>query len=243
MSKLSTWTKKNYKQSGLRKFYENNKSAILNTAAIAAVGATGGLSAVPLSGATMIGGGLAAGMSQDKRRKEKIARANELDAANAQKTQASDELDKLLEGVTGGTPGSLPGKVTGQPVFTGGEPPIDPNTGIPSELSPAGGMTQTGGQASTDQNRLLAEAEAQKKMKEEFASLSKAEKEKALQDYAQIISTQQNRLLDENNPKLMEDLNTRGLLRSSELGNAMGVERGKAAAILQEQVEIGRAHV
>lgn len=99
-----------------------------------------------------------------------------------------------------------------------------------------GGAVNTGGTASKDQNDLISEAELQYKLQNENAEMSKTQRSQMLQEYADLISQQQNRILDENAPALYEDLNTRGLLRSSELGNAMGRERGKAAQILQENV-------
>lgn len=200
--------KKAYKKSGLRDIYEKNKKGILGGLAVAG---SAGLAAPYLIM-----------KNQADKKKEGIQNAIN-DQKDAQKT-ANNDLDRMIGDIRG-NPNQPP--YVGQPVPSA-NPALNPGT--------TGGIVQTGGQASTDQNRLLAEAELQKQMNTEFAGSSKAEREAMLQEYADLISQQQNRILDENAPGIYEDLNTRGLLRSSELGNALGRERGKAASILQEQI-------
>lgn len=229
----------------------------------AAYGGLAGVGAGALAGggatAAMVGGGLglAAGTAgalygakqHDAKNDAKKIQALEL----ANKQAASDRVDKDL-GLITNDPNS---PVTG---------PVDPNDPVPTdgtgmdlteeqqdilnqitqdpdmiqevigEISGTGGAVNTGGQASVDQQQILNEAELQYALQNERAGTSKADREQMLQEYADLISQQQNRLLDENAPALYEDLNTRGLLRSSELGNAMGRERGKAAQILMEEV-------
>lgn len=244
---------KAYRKSGLRDIYEKNKSAILQTGGLLAAStlAPGLVTALPGSGLGLLAAAAGTGALKDKKRAAKASAAKKQEEQQRQKNIAGDQLDDLLEGISGGDPNApitggnptVPGYVSTQPV----QPPSSGNMTLPvvpsfnqapptAESPYAGGITQTGGQASIDQNRLLEEAILQKQLQEQAAGTSKASREQMLQEYADLISAQQNRILDENTPALYEDLNTRGLLRSSELGNAMARERAKAAAILQENV-------
>lgn len=231
--KLEREVSHGYKKSGLRELYEKNKRSIMTAAAIAAAAYTGGTAAPMLGGTAMggavLGGGLGYSLAKNKIDKSKQERA--MKAAQLNKDNANKDLNNYLDDITGEGPQTgqpaQPGTVIGQPVF-------NPNESI--SISPTGGIGGVGGEAGRDEARLLAEAEFQKKMQLGEADTTQAERERMLTDYSNLISTQQNRILDENAPALYEDLNRRGLLRSSELGNAMGRERAKAAAILQENV-------
>jgi len=247
---------KAYEKSGLRSIYEDNKSTILNTAAMGglmlATGGVGGLvgpgTALGLTAASGV-----AGASRDKERKDDEKAAILRAAQEQAKADASQRVDDQLSDIVGdpNSPATGPVSGPGEPIPSINQP-IDPVTGQPLPVQPPptgeliggvigdtpnyGGAVNTGGQASKDQQALIDEAELAYKLQQEQAGMSKAEREKMLQEYADLVSQQQNRMLDENAPALYEDLNTRGLLRSSELGNAMGRERAKAAAVLQEQV-------
>ncbi len=216
-----SWISEAYKKSGLRKIYEKNKSGILKTG----VGlGTGGIGAV----------------IANQMEKKKEGAKNAIKEQNEKKALNERNLDQFLDSIAGGGTPNAGGMTTGPgPTL----PSMNPGPNTPELVDPAlqgvpttGGMSTAPGEATHDQNRLLDEAAFQKKFQQEFAESSKAERAKMLQEYSDLIATQQNRLLDENNPALLEDLNTRGLLRSSELGNAMSRERSKAAAILAEQV-------
>lgn len=250
MSKVSKALKGAYKKSGLRDIYEKNKQSILTAAAVAAAAGTGGLAAPALGGTlgtgVMLGGSLGYGLAKNKIDKAKQERT--VRAAQQQKDAANTELGNLLDGVTGTNPQGTPGAVAGQPMAQPNvspdalPPQLQPAPGepipvvTPADVTPSGGVIAGTGEAAADQNRLMAEAEQQKLMQLASAGQNKEERAKMLQDYAALISQQQNRILDENAPNIYEDLNTRGLLRSSELGNAFAKERGKSAAILQEQI-------
>lgn len=227
-----SWLSKAYKKSGLRDIYERNKRSILTGAAIAAAGATGGAAAPLLGGTAMtgalVGGGL--GYSLAKNKIDKSDRESLMNAAQAKKDNANNELNNYLDAVTG-QPAGQPGP-NAPSNFVSSQPIIPPNSTIPVN----GGIGAVGGEAGRDEARLLAEAEFQKKMQLGNADTTQAERERMLKDYSDLIASQQNRILDENAPGLYEDLNTRGLLRSSELGNAIGRERAKAASVLQENV-------
>lgn len=216
-----------YKKSGLRDLYEKNKKSILTAAAVAAAAGTGGAIAPALGGTlgggVLLGGGLGYSLANNKIEKDKKEKI--LKAAQLQKDNANQELGNYLDAITG-QPVSQPGNVgSSQPI-------IAPN----QNSTPNGGIGLVGGEAGRDEARLLAEAELQKKLGLEGADASQAERSRMLQEYSDLIASQQNRLFDENAPGIYEDLNTRGLLRSSELGNAFGREKAKAASILQENV-------
>lgn len=223
-----SWLSKGYRKSGLRDIYEKNKKGLLTAAAIAAAAGTGGLAAPALGGTLgtgiLLGGATGAALAQKKIEKDKQQKM--LNAANKSKEEAANNLDTMLGDITGTNPSSKPAGVYGGPV--GGD--------VAPVISPTGGIVGGTGEAAKDQNRLLSEAEYQKQLQTGDIGASKDARKLMLQEYADLVSQQQNRLLDENAPKLYEDLNTRGLLRSSELGNAMGRERAKAASILGEQV-------
>lgn len=240
--------------SSLRDIYMKNQHLINTTAGMAAAGILGpaalGYNLTGAAGsiapgllAKGIGAGALYGYSSDKkeREKQKLKEQQILEAQN--KAAAGQRVDDVLEGITGdpdspvtGAPGTAP-----IPNFNPG-PIMDPVSGQPllddvmGDTPLYGGAVNTGGTASKDQNDLINEAELAYKLQQERAGQSKEERAQMLQEYADLIAQQQNRMLDENAPALYEDLNTRGLLRSSELGNAMSRERAKAAAILQEQV-------
>lgn len=241
-----------YRKSGLRKFYEDNKSTILNTGALvgASMLAPGAMAALPGPGYAYLLGAAGTGALQDRARKEKQAAAELQASEQAKKDAANKNLDDTLKGITGGDPNS---PVVGSPSngnYISIQPVIDPSTGqvvynptdgnladtVIGTTPLSGGAVGTGGTASKDQQDLLNEAELQYRLQQEQAGKSKADREQLLKDYSSLISEQQNRILDENAPALYEDLNRRGLLRSSELGNQMAIQREKAAQVLQEQV-------
>lgn len=236
-----------YGKSGLRDMYLKNQHLINNTAGMVALGALapGVAMALPGSGGALLAGAAGTGYMMDKKDKAKAQMQAEQAAAQAAKDEAGRRLDDTLGGIVGDPNSPVVGDPNA-PQIPQVNQPIDPTTGQPIDPTMindiigstpnTGGAVNTGGTASKDQQDLLNEAELQYKLQNEQAGTSKAEREKMLNEYAALISQQQNRMLDENAPALYEDLNTRGLLRSSELGNAMGRERGKAAAILQEQV-------
>lgn len=222
-----SWLSDAYKKSGLRDIYERNKKEVLGGLTFGVSPALASLAALPL-------------VAKNQADKKKEGVLNALQEQQNNKNKANNDLTDLLNGITGNPNAPVPGgNLETMPTYGPTTPtPTDPTVGsITNPVVPVtGGITQTGGQASTDQNRLLAEAELQKKAQQDFAAQQQATRAQLLQQYADLISGQQNRILDENAPGLYEDLNTRGLLRSSELGNALGRERAKAAAILQENI-------
>jgi hypothetical protein len=240
LKKLEKEVKNAYVKSGMRNIYEKNKKEILTVAAIAATGGLGaGVGGLAASGAggLSIGAGAALGgiagagvgglgaVLKNQSDKAKDKEKAQIAAAQQRQSEAEAGLDDLIGGIRG-TPGEIGGGTGGDPTFVG-EPGILPIDG---------GMGGSGGQANVDLQRLLAEAEYQRQSGIDFAGGQRDERAQMLQEYADLIAQQQGRMLDENRPQLYEDLNTRGLLRSSELGNALGREQQKAAQILQEQV-------
>lgn len=197
-----------YKKSGLADLINRNKSLLTLG------GLTGGL-----------GAGL--GFLKDTARNKQDA----LNATNEKnqniKNTNNQNLDNFLGNITGPTsPTGTIGSVTGQPVLSYN----------PSSSASNGGITNGTGEATKDQNRLLAEAEYQKQLGLTNATSSQDTRTQLLQQYADLIAQQQNAQFDTNAPGIYEDLNTRGLLRSSELGNAFGREKAKAAETLATQV-------
>jgi hypothetical protein len=208
-----------YKKSGLRDIYEKNKSTFLTAGVYAPASLLGVL--------------------KDKKRNAAEDLAEKKDNLNREQEQKNRNLDDFLDNVSGPQNPPTSGNPSGRPAnpIPTANPGIDPLPSVsPDQVQQTGGVVLRGDEASNDVAKLMAEAELQKKLQTDYAGKNKTERAAMLQDYANLITQQQQRVFGENMPGLYEDLNTRGLLRSSELGNAVSREQAKAAQILQEQV-------
>lgn len=262
---------KAYRSSGLRDFYEKNKSTILNTAGIVGASAlTGGLAGalgssgvgfgagagigtgalLTTPGVYALGGAAALGHLKDKKREVKQAAANFASEQQAQKDKAASNLDQIINGITGPSSPSAPTKnnqVSTMPVpqFNGGTPYVmNPTTGQPvyqgtpefqqllnSGQIVFGGSNQLGGKplgtstAQSDAQKILQEAELARQSSTSTLEQQKALRQQQIQDLSNLLTEQAKTQYERQLPGLYEDLNTRGLLRSSELGNQMALRQ------------------
>lgn len=225
MSKLS----KLYKKTGLRKFVEDWKRPALG----AALGAAGGL--VPGVGpallASLVAGGGIAGYTRTKEKKAKQDAANYQIAQQQSKDKAGDELDDYLDMIGGGGPQVNPGVTPPVP-----GPNIHPSYNPVTNPIPGGGLTPTGSQASLDAQKLLEEANFQRDQQLQGQTDRAGQRRQYLDELSGLLNQQSEREFTESLPGLYEDLNTRGLLRSSALGESMSKEKSKMAARINEQI-------
>lgn len=131
--------------------------------------------------------------------------------------------------VTGPKPGDVVGpKPIVEPPISGiGEPPSAGYT----VTNPAGGIDVGGaGPAQKDVDQLLKEAELQKSLSTQTAQEQADQRQQQLSNLANLLATQQAKDLKTEMPGIYEDLNTRGLLRSSALGTAAAREAAKLSA-------------
>lgn len=87
-----------------------------------------------------------------------------------------------------------------------------------------------------DYDALLAEAELQRKTQGEGATSRKTQREQMLNEYADLMSARQQELISEDLPGLYEDLNSRGLMRSSALGQAVSKRQQESASELTNMI-------
>jgi len=155
-------------------------------------------------------------------------------------SQIGQTLFNTLPGMTPTTPSTIgsgtaptvpnvapPLPPSGPTPSTTPTPSIDPLPSAPiSTSNPAGGLfTDANPQfsnATDDINRILAEAELQKQLSGQTLVSQNEARQKYLGDLSSLLQKQQAEQLTTELPGVYEDLNTRGLLRSSALGNELG---------------------
>lgn len=126
------------------------------------------------------------------------------------------------------TPSSLPSVPSGN---------IAPTTTNQGGFFNAGNNTNYGN-ALVDTQRILAEAELQKNLASQTLTAQNDARKKYLTDLSGLLQEQQRQQLSTELPGIYEDLNTRGLLRSSGLGNELGRRQSELAA--QTSSELAR---
>lgn len=237
MSDLS----KLYKKTGLRKFVEDWKRPALGAAAGLAAGAIPGAFGGVINPMTMAAlglGGAAMGYDRTKQKKEGEKAAAFAAAQQAAKDQAGNDLDTYLDDIIGGgtqpPPPGTTGPMPGENIHPQFNPPTT-NTPIPA-ASQAGGLVPNNGSASADAQKLLAEAEFQRQQQMTGQTDRATQRQQYLDELAGMLNQQSERQFTESLPGMYEDLNTRGLLRSSALGDRMSTEKAKMAAKVQEQI-------
>jgi phage gpG-like protein len=266
MSKLSRFLKR--QESNVRGLYDKNlgdfveewKRPVLGSALGMIPGAA--LTAFnPAMGAALIAsGGIAggaAGYQRTKDREHEWAAAKDREAQAQAQRDAGGRLDEITDPFEQGEPD--PGDIyerPGQPVV---EPPIDqpvappgtPPPGVPAPVQPPVdgppigipavpadmGNIDTGG-PETGVGGILDEGERARQMQLELLQQQQQQKEAARAQLAEILNKQMERQFDEQRPEIYEDLNRRGLLRSTETGKALATERGRLSAGVNEQLAL-----
>lgn len=102
-------------------------------------------------------------------------------------------------------------RVGGAPVFTAN----------PNNPGPNGGLIQNGTQAAMDSSQIANEAALQAQLATQSQQGVTAQRAKYLKDLTGLLNQNAQNQLNDQAPGIMEDLNSRGLLRSSALGNSM----------------------
>jgi hypothetical protein len=220
-----------------------------------ALGASGMLANPATLG--IIGGlaGGAAGYSAKQRAAQKELAAKELERQNNDRANAGGRLDDILAPylpTPGGDGLRSPGDPTSTytpPVPTGSpvapvapvspvaSQPVDAGLNIPV-INPGMGNLNTGGAAGNDVKSILDEAERAKQAQLDLLNSQAGMKEKTRAELAKILNDQMERQFSDQMPAYLEDLNTRGLLRSSALGDRLATERSKMAAGVNEQLAL-----
>lgn len=132
-------------------------------------------------------------------------------------------------------PGSQPNQTT-----AGNNPQTQPATSTPNNqvqgapqysanpnnIPPMGGLTSTQTDASNDAQRIAQEAALQQQLSTQTQQGITDARKKYISDLTDLMNQNVNQQMSEQLPGIYEDLNTRGLLRSSALGNSLATTRG-----------------
>ena len=225
----------------------------------------GGPALAAMAPSVMAAGGLAggaAGYQRTQEREDQWAAAREREQQERAQFQAGKDLEDGLEpflpgeenpeDVYKGPPGNEqppiaieppldqppvqgppPGQVrppVEQPVLDQPSGPI----GIP-DIDPSMGNIDTGG-SETGVGGILDEAERARKYQLDLINQQRTDKDTARAEMAAILNSQMDRQFDENKSGIYEDLNRRGMLRSTDTGRALAEERGRLSAGVNEQL-------
>ncbi len=139
-----------------------------------------------------------------------------------------------------------PGVTAAPPVANGSTPsmvaPLNTADGTPSAPQTIhtsnGGLALGNSVAGTDEGKLLAEAELQKQLAGQTNDAQAASRAKLLEDLSTTLQKQQAGAMNDMMPGVYEDLNSRGLLRSSALGEKVGLEASKLSRQTSEQLAL-----
>lgn len=148
--------------------------------------------------------------------------------------QPVDPQPQVNPGV-GGTP-----PVTTPPPAATGTPPavgaIDPTTGLPIGIPVVGDPLQNSVPKTIDQSIIEQEALRQQEQSRQAYETERALRASRLTDLQKLLTQQSDRQFQENSTGVYEDLNTRGLLRSSALGDSLAKERAKLEAANSDEL-------
>lgn len=261
MSDLSRFLKRQEKNvrglydKNLGSFVEKWKRPVLGGAAGMIPGAAAmamgpaGIAAAPYLMAAGGAAGAGAGYQRNQEKEDKIRAFNEMTSQHRAKIESGQELDELLGDMKPGEDVpegdyAPPGQVTApveRPIAV--EPPIDPETGeivdsppmtdIPG-VDPSMGNIPVGGDPSV--GNILDESERARQMQEDLLSQQGKSKDQIRSEMAEMLNAQMERQFSDQVPGYLEDLNTRGLLRSSALGDRLSTERARMSAGVNEQL-------
>lgn len=120
--------------------------------------------------------------------------------------------------------------------------PFNPSDALPSAPqtihTPNGGIALGNSVAGIDEGKLLAEAELQKQLRQQTYTQQVSGRKSMLDELSGVLQKQQQGMMSDQMPGIYEDLNTRGLLRSSALGEKLGLEQSKLARQTSEQLAL-----
>lgn len=122
-----------------------------------------------------------------------------------------------------------PGQTVGPtPTNQTGDAPIF--TANPNNPPPYGGLQSNNQPANIDAQKIAQEAALQQQLSTQAEQARASQRKQYLSDLSDVLMKAQNQQFSEDNPAILEDLNSRGLLRSSELGNALAREQKSLSA-------------
>ncbi len=128
---------------------------------------------------------------------------------------------------TGVAPTTGNSQVQGAPVYSAS----------PNNPGPNGGLVINGTQASQDSSQIANEAALQQQLSTQSQQGVTAQRAKYLQDLTGVLNQNAQNQLNDQAPGIYEDLNSRGLLRSSALGNSMATAAKSLTANTTNQLE------
>jgi hypothetical protein len=190
--------------------------------------------ALPLKAAAV--GGIY-GLSKEAKRKEEQKKKTFEDTQAAKKAKAGEELDSIIGDITG-EGGNSPGGYSTQPynpnnpgmsfgILPNGETVVTEDgrtVGLPAS-NLQGGIDTSAGEAGKSAAQILAEADLAQQYREETLGKTKEAQTTSIADLQKLLNEQADLKYQRALPGLYEDLNTRGLLMSSELGNQMAIKQ------------------
>jgi hypothetical protein len=122
------------------------------------------------------------------------------------------------------------------------QPPVDiynPGDDISAPtIRPDMGNLDVSGQGGVDIKKILDETERARQTQMDLWNQQQSMKDNARRSLAETLNSQMDRQFNDQMPSYLEDLNTRGLLRSSALGDRLSTERSKMAAGVNEQLAL-----
>jgi len=255
------------KKSGIRGLVSKNRRLLTGLAIGAGTGGLASLGFGGIGGAagSIIGGaaGGTTGLLRDKRKRDAAAALADRVKQQTERGRAGLDLDKELEELIGEKPGETTGgedqfpddfqqdeRLTSPGFGDGLRQPTSPSAPpqgaiedligrAPIELNrPQGGLNLGESGAGRDEAKILAEAELARNLQEKAFLAKKQERATSLQDLSKLLTQRSERQFAENSPAILEDLNSRGLLRSSALGDRFAKERGRLESGVQEQLAL-----
>jgi hypothetical protein len=121
-------------------------------------------------------------------------------------------------------------------------PPVDiynPGNDITTPtIRPGMGNIDVSGQGGVDIKKILDETERARQTQMDLWNQQQSMKENTRRSLAETLNSQMDRQFNDQMPSYLEDLNTRGLLRSSALGDRLATERSKMSAGVNEQLAL-----
>lgn len=126
----------------------------------------------------------------------------------------------------GGQPGGAPGSQTGGST----QIPDPKNPGQFINVPIVGDPLQNSVPKTIDQSVIEQESQRQAEQSRQAYEAENAIRTQRLSDLGDLLTKRENTQFSQDTPGIYEDLNSRGLLQSSELGNSLAKERAKLAA-------------
>jgi len=184
-------------------------------------------------------GGLAAGYTRDQEKRAEERALMDKVRQETEKGRAGEELDAILDPYKP-VPTTFPEDPYVPPVAV--NPGVDPRTTgdeatLPG-LDPRLGNIPVGGGAGPDVQTIMDEAERAKQLQLDLSGQQSTSRNAARAALAEMLNAQMERQFSDQIPGYLEDLNSKGLLRSSALGDRLSTERSKMAAGVNEQLAL-----